>query len=115
MSYVTQGTVQVERKGGRPEGEVTIMLSPAAGYAIKHEGRDYAAFVGPIGQRVKAVKTALIRERTAPFTTRDEDFKKMLVEAAIAGTRVEIAIESNRSNQIVYVRIPATPRSNAER
>jgi hypothetical protein len=109
MSYVSQGTVQVECESGTPEIAVTI--SPCSEYAIKHRGKKYIAFVKRDIDSAKDCTDARVYEESKTFVAKGSAIRTMLVQAAFSGTRVEVEIDATGSpEKIVAVKIPAAPQ-----
>lgn len=106
MSYLTQGTVQVERVS-QPEGKVSVVISPIPDYGVKHKEKDYIVFMPASGP------TSLVYEKkTTPFTVTDDCIIDILIKAAVNGTNVEIEIKGRAAKtegiKIIAVKIPAT-------
>lgn len=104
MSYVTQGTVQIEIKAG---ADSAIRINPVQDYSVKRNGKTFTVFTShdPKTPGIKA--TALIFDAAEVFTIRDPEFLQPLIEASAKGTKIEIVIQDS-SGSIESLRIPAT-------
>jgi hypothetical protein len=109
MSYVTQGTVQIERKS---EIEADIIINPTQDYAVKHNEREYIVFVkvkedseDSKDEEPPSIASKLFEKRK-PFPT-EKYLIEMLTKAAVERTRVEITI--NAHDTITALKIPAMP------
>jgi len=100
MSYVTQGTVQVER---RTKTEADIFITPTPDYAVKHNEQEYIVFVDAESQPPQSI---LFETKTKGFAIKEEHFIEMLTEAAFKTTRIEIRMNDN-CTKIEAVKIPA--------
>jgi hypothetical protein len=109
MSYVTQGTVQVER---RTKTEADIFIAPTPDYAVKHNEQEYIVFVDaesqPPQSRLFETKTKVctIQKKTKGFAIKEEHFIEMLTEAAFKTTRIEIRMNDD-CTKIEAIKIPA--------
>jgi len=108
MSYVTQGTVQIEHK---PRTHAHITISPTPNYAVKHNDKDYVVFVevvedGKSEDTRSTSPNSKLFEKTTSFAT-EGDLVGMLTEAAFRRTSIEITI--NAGNAITALKIPAMP------
>lgn len=88
MSYVTQGTVQVELK---TETDIKIRINPTQEYTVKREKQDYIVF---IQDDPKAHPEAQIYEKntifTTTITTKNSLFVQSLIDAAFQQIKIEI-------------------------
>jgi len=100
MSFVTQGTVQVERKASEPKGEISVVITPVPDYGVKHKEKDYIVLISASGPK------SLVFERTTPFRVTDDHIRDILTQAAVNRTKIEFEIEVN-GKEIVAVKIPA--------
>ena len=119
MLYVTQGTVQVER---RTKADAVIFINPTQGFSIKHGKEDYIVFVSENALNGKGFD-AQVFKKTQAFQTKGEDFIQILTEAAFNKTNIEIRINKVENQikkedeqlpnpitiKIDSVKIPATP------
>jgi hypothetical protein len=101
MSYVTQGTVQIER---RTKAEAEIFISPTPDYAVKHNRKDYIVFVCAESSEVQS----RLFEKTKGFPIQGEHLIEMLIEAAFQRTKVEIQTNAD-CTKIDALKIPAIP------
>jgi hypothetical protein len=100
-SYVTQGTVQIER---RTKAEAEIFINPTPDYAVKHNGKDYIVFVGAESLQAQSQ----LFEKTKGFPIEGEYFIEMLTEAAFQRTKIEIRMNAD-CTKIAALKIPAMP------
>lgn len=124
MSYVTQGTIQLECRNGT---EAYFLISPTKDYDVKHDQKDYGIFVyTPPHQETpsKIDESASDREKTPDdpqhlnkslmfeqktrFKVVGEHFIEVLTEAAFQKTTITITMDDKCMN-VEALRIPAKP------
>jgi len=101
MSYVTQGTVQVEC---RTKTNAEIFINPTTDHAVKHNEKDYIVFVDAESPQPQS---QLFEKKTKSFTIQEEHFIEMLTKAAFKGTKIEIRMNAE-CKKIEARKIPAT-------
>jgi fructose-specific component phosphotransferase system IIB-like protein len=120
MSYVTQGTVQIERK---TETEAVIFISSTPNYAVKHNEKDYVVFVEAKSSQPDAESTQLnaeLKPQSRLFDKKTQHFTaevyliEMLIKAAFKKTCIEITITiddppKEDPPKITALKIPAMP------
>src|SRR5437764_9222173 len=106
MSYVTQGTIQVEIIS---ETDIEMKINPVPDYTVKHEKQDYILFIHD------DIRNAKLSEKTQPFTIKQPPFIQHLIAAAVKQIKIEIKIKDlPRSSpkpisiEIESIRIPPT-------
>lgn len=112
MSYVTQGTVQIELKtgtGANDTNDITVTINPAQDYTVRHDSKTFIVFIEdePKDQPAEAgagkpkvqPRRTMAFEKTQIFTIRTENSKKAesplvqsLVDAALKRTKIEVKI-----------------------
>jgi hypothetical protein len=105
MSYVTQGTIQVELKtGAKTITEIAISINPAQDYTVTHEKnakkREYIIFIDDQFNEAK------IFEKTRVFTTDQTEFLQYLIGAAFKQIRMEIRIKDPKPRKASSSRTP---------
>lgn len=127
MSYVTQGTVQIELNAGtgaNDKNEITVTINPAQDYTVRHNSKTFIVFIAdeskdqkmeagtgePKGQPFRTIAF----EKTQSFIITSENSKnpesslvRSLVDAALKQIKIEVKIQP--PNVIESVKIPATP------
>ena len=113
MTYITQGTIQVELKN---RTAVEIRINPAQDYSVKHEksGRktDYIVFINDQSHEAK------VFEKTQMFISGQSDFLQHLTDAAFKQSKIELRVTSFNDGksisgaaveiEIESIKIPAT-------
>lgn len=101
MLYVTQGTIQIER---RTKSEAEFFITPTPDYAVRHDGKDYIVFVGVDSSETRSQ----LFEKRKGFRIGEEHFIEMLSKAAFQRTKIEIRMNAD-CTKIDALKIPAMP------
>lgn len=103
-SYVTQGTVRVDCNTSR----FKITISPVACYGVKDNNKDYIVLFSESSNTDDPPK--LVEKGETPFIAKNDDIKRILIEAAAHGIKVELGMNGEAGEyEITSVKIPARP------
>lgn len=102
MSYVTQGTIQVQlnaASGTRDKSDIGITINPLQNYSVKHNSKIFVVFIDEKPLRSK------VFEKGETFHYRS-NFAQHLID--IAAKEIKVEIQINGSREIESIKIPAT-------